>query len=432
MKKNLLILAALLLPASLCAQSALGQALQQLESLTGMSIHDIKVPDPGDPVPVDPDPEEESQPQQSTHLKDYTPAQEQETPAEKSRREAIEEAEKRAEEIRKQNYEEFLRQREETSKKWRAKDERVHRETEVYNNFINSNPQVQPVPIFSSIDEHKVLFPEPKSLSELFGNSIKLQKSDSAYKADLVVYSSRHNMPAYFLGKRLDNGRVEWRMFISELGEYSEDLYLVGFYEGLDCHNIKDVRLYGEGRVILLEMYDGTSYVLNPHGSLICHGRNISFPTMSGDALFIECDGALHASNSPTSQPILRAGEHYDYYRNNIIATSQFVDTGQTFYRLYSYGGRAYDYKENSWAKYGGYTTYEYIAPFSNDGEYYVLKPFKGDYFIVSYFGGKLYRGKKKYKTLEAAHAAWPQEQKYIFNLHESKPDKCAQNKDLI
>ena len=62
MKKNLFILAALLLPASLCAQSALGQALQQLESLTGMSIHDIKVPDPGDPVPVDPDPEEDSVP----------------------------------------------------------------------------------------------------------------------------------------------------------------------------------------------------------------------------------------------------------------------------------------------------------------------------------------------------------------------------------
>ena len=103
MKKNLFILAALLLPASLCAQSALGQALQQLESLTGMSIHDIKVPDPGDPVPVDPDPEEE--PKQSTHLKDYTPAQEQETPEEKRYRELLEETQRREEEIRKQVHE---------------------------------------------------------------------------------------------------------------------------------------------------------------------------------------------------------------------------------------------------------------------------------------------------------------------------------------
>ena len=426
MKKNLFILTALLLPATMFAQSA----LQQLESMAGMSIHDVKVPDPGDPVPVDPDPEEE--PKQSTHLKDYTPAQEQETPAEKRRREAIEEAEKRRAEIHKRVREESRRRDEETASKWRAKDERVHRETESYVNFIDSNPQVQPVPRFSSIDEHKVLFPEPKSLSEIFGNSIRPKDSDAAYKADMVVYSSRHNLPAYFLGRRLDNGRIEWRMFINELGEYSEDLYMVGFFGGFDCHNIKDVRLYGEGRVILLEMYDGSSYVLNPHGSLMCHGKNITFPAMSGDVLFIECDGALYASNLPTSctDPVLRAG-HYDYYRNNIIATGHYSDTGRTYYQLYSYGGRAYDYKQNSWGKYGGYTTYEYIAPFSNDGEYYVLKPYKEDYFIVCYFGGKLYRGKKKYKTLEAAHAAWPKEQKYIFNLHESKPDKCAQNKDL-
>ena len=427
MRKHLIIASVLLLPTALFAQSA----LHQLESLAGMSIHDVNVPKPSAPVPVDADEEEEEeQEQKSTHLKDYTPAQEQETPAEKRRREAIEEAEKRRAEIHKRVREESRRRDEETASKWRARDERRDRETESYNNFIDSNPQVQPVPIFSSIDEHKVLFPEPNSLSELFGNSINLQKSDSAYKADIVVYSSRHNLPAYFLGKRLENGRVEWRMFINELGEYSEDLYMVDFFGGFDCHNIKDVRLYGEGRVILLEMYDGTSYVLNPHGSLICHGRNISFPAMSGDVLFIECDGALHASNSPTSQPILRTG-HYDYYRNNIIATGHYSDTGRTYYQLYSYGGRAYDYKENTWSKYSVCTTYEYIAPFSNDGEYYVLKPYKEDYFIVSYFGGKLYRGKKKYKTLEAAHAAWPKEQKYIFNLHESKPDKCAQNKDL-
>ena len=75
MRKHIIIAAVLLLPTALYAQSALGQALQQLESLTGMTIHDVKVPDPGDPVPVDPDPEEE--PKQSTHLKDYTPAQEQ-------------------------------------------------------------------------------------------------------------------------------------------------------------------------------------------------------------------------------------------------------------------------------------------------------------------------------------------------------------------
>ena len=73
MKKCLIILAAVMFPAALSAQSA----LHQLESMAGMSIHDVNVPDPGDPVPVDPDPEEEEpQPQQSTHLRDYTPAQE--------------------------------------------------------------------------------------------------------------------------------------------------------------------------------------------------------------------------------------------------------------------------------------------------------------------------------------------------------------------
>jgi peptide methionine sulfoxide reductase MsrB len=85
---------------------------------------------------------------------------------------------------------------------------------------------------------------------------------------------------------------------------------------------------------------------------------------------------------------------------------------------------------ENTWSRFSADASYEYIAPFSNDGEYYVLKPFKKDYFIVSYCGGKLFRGKKKYKSIEAAHAGWPKEQQYIFNMHESKPDKCAQNKD--
>lgn len=75
MKKALILWIAAVCPTLLCAQSA----LQQLEQMAGQSIYDVHIPDPGDPVPVDPDPEDE--PQQSTHLKDYTPAQETTQPA---------------------------------------------------------------------------------------------------------------------------------------------------------------------------------------------------------------------------------------------------------------------------------------------------------------------------------------------------------------
>lgn len=427
MKKNLFILAACLLPATLCAQSA----LHQLESLAGMSIHDVPVPAVPDPTPVYADDEEETESPQSTHLKDYTPAQEQETPDEKRKREILEETQRREAQIHRQVQEESRRKQEQDYKEWNSREERISREHKSYQDFLKSNPQVQPVPLFSSIDEHKVLFPEPKSPAELYeyGNNFKLPKDDPTFKADMIVFSSRHSLPAYFLGKRLPNGRVEWRMFIYELGEYAEDHYLCGFFHGFDSHNIKDVRMYGEGRVIILDMYDGTSYVTNPHGSLICHGTNISFPAMCGDVLFIECDGELYASNAPTaaSQAIL-TGAHFDYYRNSIIVTNYY--DGKPSYRLCSYGGRKYDYVENTWSRFSADVSYEYIAPFFNDGEYFVLKPYKKDYIIVSYCGGKLYRGKKKYKSLEAAHAGWSKEQQYIWNLHESNPDKCAQNKD--
>ena len=432
MRKHIIIAAVLLLPTALCAQSA----LQQLESLAGQSIHDVYVPPVPDPTPVYEEEEDEQEEQKSTHLKDYTPAQEQETPEEKRYRELLEETQRREEEIRKKNHEEFLRERERSFREWKTREDRMAQEWKTYNSFLNNHPQAQPVPVFSSINEHKILLPEPKSLSELseFGN-FKESESDSAYKADIILCSTRQAMPAYFLGRRLENGRVEWRVFINEFGEYVEDLNYCGFWGGFDYHQIKDVRLVAEGRVIVMEMYDGTSYVVNPHGSLICHGRNISFPAMSGDVLFIECDGGLHASNAPTtnSQPIL-TGEHLDYYRNSVIVTNHSA-TGEPYYQLYSYCGRPYDWTENTWPKYfyTGDTAFDYIAPFSNEGDYYVLKPRgKKEYIIVSFKNGQLYRGKKKYKSLEAAHAGWLKERAQLFNAMMNNPKACAQHKDTI
>ena len=86
MRKYLIIASVLLLPTALCAQSA----LHQLESLAGQSIHDVYVPPVPDPTPVyveEEEEQEEQEEQKSTHLKDYTPAQEQETPEEKRYRE---------------------------------------------------------------------------------------------------------------------------------------------------------------------------------------------------------------------------------------------------------------------------------------------------------------------------------------------------------
>lgn len=441
MKKNLFILAALLLPASLCAQSA----LQQLESMAGMSIHDIKVPDPGDPVPVDPDPEEE--PKQSTHLKDYTPAQETTQPAQQTSQpkpNPLDEWQRKYEEQEKKRREaEWQREKEAEEEYWKNKEEKWKREKDTYNAFVKSRPRVQRVPVFSSIDERKVVLPEPVSPRDLrdFGN-FKLADKDSTYKVD-YIRASYHSWPnAYFLGKRLENGRVEWRIFVytnieygAKMG-YEECNYSSAFWLKFDYHNIKDVQFAGEGRVVLLKLYNGATVVLKPDGQLICGGRDISFPAISGDVLFIECDGKLYTSNMLRwSDPILK-GDHFDYYGRTVIVTQHDAE-GKPYYQMCTYGGRLYNYKKHEWqnypndpAYYDPTMSYDFVAPFSNDGDYYVIKPRGKKYYqIVAYSGYEnLYQGKKKYKTLDDAHAGWPKEKAYFKEMFLYKPGKAAQS----
>ena len=431
MKKCLIILAAVLLPAALSAQSA----LHQLESMAGMSIHDVNVPDPGDPVPVDPDPEkEEPQPQQSTHLKDYTPAQEttQPTPKPEPKPQTYEERQKQWRD------EQWKQDQKSEADYWKNKDEERERERESYKYFLETRPRVHSTPVFSSIAERKVVFPEPVSPYDLrdFGN-FKLDEKDSTYKVDYLRCSSAKWPHAFFLGRRLENGRVEWRIFEytpiaygAKMG-YRECDYHMMYTTNFDYRNIKDVEFAGEGRVVLLKMNNGVTIVIKPNGEMICAGRNVTFPVMAEEALFIECDGKLYASNMPRfSSPILE-GDHFDYYGRTVIVTHHDSE-GKPYYTMSTYGGRNYDYKHHKWAKHesGSYDAYDFAAPFSNDGNYYVIKPRGKKYYqILSYSNyDNLYKGKKKYKTLEAAHAGWPKEKEYFREIFMYKPWEAAQN----
>ena len=430
MRKSLFILAALLLPMTLSAQSA----LQQLEQMAGMSIHDVHVPDPGDPVPVDPDPEEDSQPQQSTHLKDYTPAQETTQPAPKQEPKPL-------------TYEERQQQwREAEQRRLNKEDEAIRnsmredreREEWRYNYFLETRPRVQTTPVFSGISERKYVFDTPKSLYELSNDygEFLIEKKDSDYKADMLRIPQQAYPGARFLGRRLPNGRTEWRIFYQDrirtgkMG-YREDYGWLGFPAGFDYRKIWDVKFAGEGRIVLLEMNNGDTYVLKgKDGSVICKGRNISCPVMSNEnngVVFIECDGKLYASNMPKfSLPILQ-GDHFDYYGRTVIVTHH-NSAGETSYTMCTYGGRQYDYKQHKWTKHSSDAAYDFVAPFRNDGDYYVIKPQGKNYYqIVAYsHHDHLFQGKKKYKTLEDAHAGWVKEKKYFYEMFMYKPEKGA------
>ena len=434
MKKCLIILAAVLLPAALSAQSA----LHQLESMAGMSIHDVNVPDPGDPVPVDPDPEEEeSQPQQSTHLKDYTPAQETTaTQAPQPKQKTWQEIERERTE---KAYEDVRRERLERDKQkaeiWKAYEEQTRQEHRRYQAFLDSSPKVRNTPRFSSINERNILFDSPQSLddlSKIYGKFFVEQK-DSTYRADMIRYSEYVRPSAKFLGHRLENGRVEWRMYQENL--FTNMYHEQSFGANLRSEDIKDVVLAVEGRVVLVYLKDGRTLVLKPSGESICSGTNILFPCMAEDGgVFIECDGSLYYSDAPAFSTSILWGNHLDYYSNCVVVTNQYF-SGETCYKLSTYGGREYDWDQHAWIPIMGYygerhTAYSYIGAFQNEGAYFVIQPQgKKYYYIVSDMGGGLFRSQKKYKSIEDAHAAWPKERAYIYNLRMNKPSAAAQNK---
>ncbi len=434
MKKCLIILAAVMFPAALSAQSA----LHQLESMAGMSIQDVNVPKPSDPVRVDDDEDEDSQSEQSTHLKDYTPAQETtatQTPQPKQK--TWQEIEReRAEQAEEASRRERLERDKQKAEKWKSHEEQTRQEHRRYQTFLDSSPKVKSTPNFSSINERNILFDSPQSLedlSKIYGKFYVWGQQDSMYRADMIRYSEYVHPSAKFLGHRLENGRVEWRM-------YQENLFTNMYHEqsfggNLRSDDIKDVVLAVEGRVVLVYLKDGRTLVLKPSGETICSGTNILFPCMAEDGgVFIECDGRLFYSDAPAfSNPILW-GNHLDYYSNCVVVTSQY-STGETYYNLSTYGGREYDWDLQAWIPVMGYygerhTAYSYIGAFQNEGAYFVIQPQgKKYYYIVSDMGGGLFRSQKKYKSIEDAHAAWPKERAYIYNLRMNKPSAAAQNK---
>ena len=239
MKKSLFILAAVLFPSLLSAQSA----LQQLESMAGQSIHDVHVPDPGDPVPVDPDPEEE--PQQSAHLQDYTPMQEttpsapapqtQQQPASDGWAEYLQREQERQNKVNKILNE----KRADYQKDLEEEEARIARR---YERFLTTQPMTRPVPQFSGRGERNFMFDHPMTVNELRGSYGKYHLSDyndTLFRADYLRYpqpgaSGLQSNRMRFLGTRLANGRVEWRMFREEW-DYSnfDDPYdnLTAYYE---------------------------------------------------------------------------------------------------------------------------------------------------------------------------------------------------------
>ena len=440
MKKNLFILAALLLPVSLCAQSA----LQQLESMAGMSIHDVKVPDPGDPVPVDPDPEEESQPKQSTHLKDYTPAQETTEPAPEPKP-------KTAEELWQEEWKQHTERERAYNKMYSdAQDkyydhieERKERVKERYEWLMHDRPTVRAVPQFSSIGERSYHFDHPLSIQELKDSwaTFILDKEDTLYRADYMRYvqpggNALQPSTVRFLGTRLANGRVEWRMFNEKFNTRDPHRTLTVYQEWeslstaphIKAQDILDIKMAAEGRVMILEMKNGNKVVIRPNGDFLCEGRNISFPAMISEGVFVECDGKLYSSTAPRYSAPLLEGDNFQYFTRTLIVQNHDANN-QPYYRLATYGGTCYDIKKHQWNRNRDNDQYSYLSCFTNQGDYFIAQPKGKNYYVILANCNGLYKGKKTYKTIEAAHAAWPKERAYIVDTSNRHPEQCAKIK---
>ena len=444
MKKSLFILAAVLFPTLLSAQSA----LQQLESMAGQSIHDVHVPDPGDPVPVDPDPEEE--PQQSTHLQDYTPMQEttpsapapqtQQQPASDGWAEYLQREQERQNKVNK-----ILNEKRADYKKDLEEEEaRIARR---YERFLTTQPMTRPVPQFSGRGERNFMFDHPMTVNELRGSYGKYNLSDyndTLFRADYLRYpqpgaSGLQSNRMRFLGTRLANGRVEWRMFREEW-DYSnfDDPYdnLTAYYEKrslpgnskIQSKDIWDVKMAAEGEVIILEMKNGNNVVIRPNGTYLCEGKHITFPARFEEGVFVECDGKLYCTNAPEYSGSILSGDEFQYFGRTIIVQNHDANN-QPYYRLATYSGKCYDIQKHQWTQGGNHDQYTYLARFTNDGDHFIAQPKGKDYYVILAYWGGLFKGQKKYKTIEEAHAAWAQEKQYISRKGDKHQEQAAKLK---
>lgn len=114
---------------------------------------------------------------------------------------------------------------------------------------------------------------------------------DTTFRADILRYaqpgaSGLQSNRMRFLGTRLANGRVAWKMFREEW-DYSniDDPYdnLTAYYEKvtlpgnskIQSKDIWDVKMAAEGEVIILEMKNGNNVVIRPNGEYLCEGLSL-------------------------------------------------------------------------------------------------------------------------------------------------------------
>lgn len=440
MKKVLFLLVAAVFPTLLCAQTA----LQQLEQMAGQSIYDVHIPDPGDPVPVDPDPEDE--PQQSTHLKDYTPAQETTQPAPQTQPQTDGWAEWLKQEEERQNKVNKILNEKRADYMKEEKDEEV-RMARRYERFLSSQPMTRPVPQFSSIGERNFLLNHPMTVDELrgeYGRFRLYDYKDTTFRADILRYaqpgaSGLQSNRMRFLGTRLANGRVAWKMFREEW-DYSniDDPYdnLTAYYEKvtlpgnskIQSKDIWDVKMAAEGEVIILEMKNGNNVVIRPNGEYLCEGKHITFPARFEEGVFVECDGKLYCTNAPEYSGSILSGDEFQYFGRTIIVQNHDANN-QPYYRLATYSGKCYDIRKHEWTRTGKHDQYSYLQCFHNDGDHFIAQPKGTDYYVILAYWGGLFKGQKKYKTIEAAHAAWAQEKQYISRKGSKNQGQAAKLK---
>ena len=316
-----------------------------------------------------------------------------------------------------------------------------------YERFLSSQPMTRPVPQFSSIRERNFLLNHPMTVDELrrdYGRFRLYDYKDTAFRADILRYaqpgaSGLQSNRMRFLGTRLANGRVAWKMFREEW-DYSniDDPYdnLTAYYEKLtlpgnskiQSKDIWDVKMAAEGEVIILEMKNGNNVVIRPNGDFLCEGKHITFPARFEEGVFVECDGKLYCTNAPEYSGSILSGDEFQYFGRTIIVQNHDANN-QPYYRLATYSGKCYDIQKHQWTQGGNHDQYTYLARFTNDGDHFIAQPKGTDYYVILAYWGGLFKGQKKYKTIEAAHAAWAQEKQYISRKGDKHQGQAAKLK---
>lgn len=268
-------------------------------------------------------------------------------------------------------------------------------------------PVRQPAPLFSSINETNIRHEKPVNVigkhewGEISEESLSafesLMGEEIPREFDIERYN--HDKGTVILGTHKDNGRYHWtilclqpdgsRTLISQ-----EELKGDFFYGSQNVGELRDVHFEGQGTFIIAEYTSGYRQVYDKNGKLFRDGYNIKVlgSMVNGKRLLYvgkDEDTLVNLIFNEDGEDIIGGGD-IEQYDDAIIVR----DVNACY--LSNWKGNLLEI--------GNHNAFEDIKAYNNQGSYYILKDWDKGYAVI---GRGFRRVGEWYETEEEAHRAW-------------------------